>query len=60
MYAAAGIPEVWIESLETDELLVYRDPVNGVYATSLVVLKGGTISVSAFPDTGFKIDDLLP
>jgi Uma2 family endonuclease len=59
MYAAAGIPEMWIVNLETDELFVYRDPVNGVYTTSLVVSRSGSISVSAFPETNFKIDDLL-
>ena len=34
-YAAAGIPEVWIENLEAAELLVYRGPADKAYAVSL-------------------------
>jgi len=58
-YAAAGIPEVWIENLEANEILVYRDLGGGSYTTFLTVGLGDTISVAAFPDTKFKVEDLL-
>ena len=35
-YAAAGVPEVWIENLKDNTLLVYRDPAGAAFATSEV------------------------
>jgi len=58
-YAAAGIPEVWIESLPDDRILVYRDPVETGFRTSFTLERGKSISPIAFPDTIFTIDDLL-
>jgi Uma2 family endonuclease len=58
-YAAAGIPEVWIESLSADELLVYRDPAGAAYATSLTLHRGDSVSAIAFPDVVFKVEDIL-
>ena len=58
-YALAGIPEVWIENLNDDELLVYRDPDGSVYRTTHILHRGDIVSVTAFPDVVFKVDDLL-
>jgi len=58
-YAAAGVPEVWIENLNSDELLVYRDPSGGTYKTTLTLRRGDSASVAAFPEILFKVDDLL-
>jgi len=59
-YAAKSIPEVWIEDLKHDVLLVYRDPAGGVYGTNLTLRRGETVSPSAFSDIVFKVEDLLP
>ena len=32
VYAAAGVPEVWIEDLEKAELLVFRNPAGRTYS----------------------------
>jgi Uma2 family endonuclease len=58
-YALSGVPEVWIENLEDDLLLVFRDPADGVYKTSLTFRCGDSISVAAFPDAVFKVEDFL-
>lgn len=58
-YAAAGVPEVWIENLVDDLLLVYRDPVGKTYTTSISLGGADSISPIAFPDAVFKVGDLL-
>jgi Uma2 family endonuclease len=58
-YAAAGIPEFWIENLEDNVLLVYRNPVGNAYTTALTLHRGETISLAAFPDIVFKVEDFL-
>ena len=58
-YALAGIPEVWIENLEDDELLVYRDPTGNTYGTALSLHRGDSVFVTTFPDVVFKVDELL-
>jgi len=58
-YALARIPEVWIENLTSDELLIFRDPINGAYSTTLVLRRGDSVAPLAFPESVFKVDDLL-
>ena len=58
-YAAAGIPEVWIEDLKNDCLLVYRDRTEKNFATSLTLHRGDSISPLAFPSVTFRIEDLI-
>ena len=58
-YAAAGIPEVWIENLQEDLLLVCRDPSGNDYKTQLTLQRGDSVSIAAFPDVTFNVADLL-
>ena len=58
-FAAAGIPEVWIEDLQHDHLLVHRDPSGEGYSTILELSPGDSVSPLAFPDVTFRVDDLL-
>ena len=58
-YAAAGVAEVWIEDLKNELLLVYRNPAEKGFGTSLVLHRGDSISPLAFPKVTFKVDDLL-
>ena len=58
-YAAARIPEVWIENLENDELLVFRDPVGNTYSSAVTLRRGDSVSPVAFPNVVFKVDELL-
>ena len=59
IYAELGIPEVWIEDLQHDEILIFRNPSGQRYSTSLTLRRGNSLSVSAFPDIIFKVEDLL-
>jgi len=58
-YARAGIPEVWIEDLRNEVLLVYRDPSEDNYSTFLTLHRGESIAPRAFPDVMIEIEDLL-
>jgi Uma2 family endonuclease len=58
-YAAAGVPEVWIEDLNGDRILVFRKPVDGIYQVRLVLGRDESISVEAFPDNAFTVSDFL-
>ena len=58
-FAAAGIPEVWIEDLQHDVLLVHREPHGSKYNTLLTLRAGDSISPFAFPDVKFSVDELL-
>lgn len=57
-YAAAKIPEYWIVNLQKMELLVMRDPANGVYQ-SQTELTEGTIAPIAFPKLSISVRRLL-
>ena len=59
MYAIAGIPEMWIADLQNDVLLVHREPAGDVYKTCSTLHRGDSISLAAFPDIVFKVDELL-
>lgn len=58
IYAAAGIPEYWVNNLKESELIVFRDPVNGIYQ-SRQELTSGSISPLAFPDVAIDVVQLL-
>ena len=58
-YAAAGILEVWIANLQEDLLLVYREPSGNSYKTNRILRRGDPISVAAFPEVVFKVEDFL-
>ncbi len=58
-YATACVPETWIVNLEDDELLIYRDPAANAYTSSLTFRRGDILSVAAFPEITFKVDNIL-
>jgi Uma2 family endonuclease len=59
MYAISGIPELWIEDLQGDVLLVHREPSGDLYKTCLMFGRGDSVSPVAFPDVTLKVDELL-
>jgi Uma2 family endonuclease len=59
VYAAAGVPEVWIENLQENLLLVCRDPVSKAYKTQLTLRHGDFAIPLTFSDVRFRIEDLL-
>jgi Uma2 family endonuclease len=58
-YASFGVPEYWIEDLKHNLLLVYRDPTDAGYNTSITLRRGDIVSPLAFPEVSFKVEDLL-
>jgi hypothetical protein len=59
VYAAAGIPEVWIVDLAGERLEVYRRPAGGRYTDERVVQRGERSAPEAFADLSLTLDDLI-
>ena len=59
LYAKWGVPELWIENLGNDAILVFRNPGPSGYSTALTLHRGESISLAEFPDTTFTVDELL-
>jgi Uma2 family endonuclease len=57
-YASAGISEYWVINLRSMELIVMRDPVNGIYQ-SQVTLTQGMVYPVAFPNVAVDVLRLL-
>jgi Uma2 family endonuclease len=55
VYAEAKIPEYWVVNLKKRQIIVFRDPEDGEYA-SKSTLTGGTIYPKAFPDLAVSVD----
>jgi Uma2 family endonuclease len=55
VYAEVKIPECWVVNLKKRQLIVFRDPQDGEYA-SKSTLAGGTICPLAFPDMTVSVD----
>jgi len=58
-FAAALIPEVWIQDINGDSLYVFRDPQGNCYVTSMQLKRGAFVYSLAFPEIRFSLDDLL-
>ena len=59
VYAAADVPEVWIEDLPNQILHVYREPFRRQYKVALRFHVGDSVSPDAFPEVVFSVSDLL-
>jgi Uma2 family endonuclease len=59
MYAAAGIADYWIVDLVHSQVLVYREPIDGVYRDVQALAKGDTIRLLAFPDVTIAVSEIL-
>jgi len=59
LYAKAGIPELWIENLQEDVITVYRKPEEGAFSIFFVFRRGESLSLDAFPEIVFNVDELL-
>ena len=59
IYAAAGIPEVWILDLPGNRLLVFRVPVAGRYKTFLRLGPADSVAMLVYPDVETAVSELL-
>jgi len=60
VYARSGIPEYWIVDLSARQVIVHREPFEGVYAHVSAHGESDTVSVSAHPDAPILVSDILP
>ena len=60
LYARASIREYWVVDINGRQLLVYRDPQAGDYATQQALGPAGTVSPLAAPSATLRVADLLP
>jgi len=60
LYAAAGVPEVWIVDLTRSVVEVFRRPEGAVYRSNERVARGGRLTPEAFPDVAVPVEDILP
>jgi Uma2 family endonuclease len=58
LYADAKIPEYWVVNLQTRQLIVFRDPQYGDYA-SRITLAEGTIAPLAFPEVLVSVAEIV-
>ena len=60
LYAAAGIPEVWLMDLPGDRIEVHRDPSPEGYRSITLVPHDGAVTPLAFPDVRIPCAEHLP
>ncbi len=58
VYAEVEIPEYWVVNLRKRQVVVFRDPQDGEYA-SKTTLTRGTIYPQAFPDLGISVSAIV-
>ncbi|AFZ06796.1 protein of unknown function DUF820 [Oscillatoria nigro-viridis PCC 7112] len=58
IYAGVGIPEYWVVNLNKRQLIVFRDPQDGDYASKFT-LTGGTANPIAFPDVSVSVNAIV-
>lgn len=59
IYAQAGIADYWIVNLVDKQLIVLRQPVDGVYRQVEVLGPGDSIQPLAFPDVTIAVSEIL-
>lgn len=58
IYAEVGIPEYWVVNLKKSHLVVFREPLDGEYATKLT-LTAGEIQPLVFPDISVAVAQII-
>jgi Uma2 family endonuclease len=59
MYARAGIADYWIVNLMDSQILVYREPVDGVYRSVQALGHEDVVQPLAFPDVSIAVSEIL-
>lgn len=59
LYAAAGIPEIWIVNLQNDIVEVHQKPSLDIYQLTTVFKRGETVISSVMPDLRIDVDKIL-
>ena len=59
LYAAAGIPELWLIDLAAATVERHTDPGKGYYRLTVLALRGESLSSAVLPDLTIAVDDVL-
>jgi Uma2 family endonuclease len=59
LYAASGIPEVWIANQKGDSIIVYRNPTPAGYREVKECRRGEMVSPEAFPQLCLSVEEIL-
>ena len=59
LYAESGIPEAWLVDLNSKTIFSYRQPSRRGYQEVRQYRRGDAISIQAFPDVQFAVDEIL-
>ena len=59
MYAAAGIPEVWLVDLEGERILLFRSPRPDGYAEVITASRGNSIAPLELPRSVMDVGEIL-
>jgi Uma2 family endonuclease len=58
-YAERSVEEVWIVNVQANRIEQFREPIEGQYSISEKKERGHDISLAAFPDVVFKVEELI-
>ena len=58
VYAEVGIPEYWVVNLKRRQLIIFREPQDGEYASKFT-LSEGIIYPLAFPDVAISVQSIV-
>jgi Uma2 family endonuclease len=59
LYANSGIAEVWLVDINAQCLEVYRQPSEKGYQIIQKYYRGQTVTIQAFPEVSFTVDEVL-
>jgi Uma2 family endonuclease len=59
IYTQAGLADYWIVDVTHKQLLVFRQPADGVYRSVETLIPGDTIQPLAFPDLTLAVSEIL-
>ena len=59
LYAAAGVPEVWLVNMTNYSITLYRDPFGGRYVTLRTARRGDTVTSFRLPRVTLRVEDIL-
>ena len=59
LYAAVGIPEVWIINLQHKVIEVHQQPIVGIYQLAKIFKQGEMVESGVLPDLALEVDSIL-
>jgi Uma2 family endonuclease len=59
LYAREGVPEVWVVDLNSDAVLVYRNPEEGAYTEAQTLKRGDTLPLPGVSGAVVEVEDIL-